>query len=284
MKRPFFAVIIVMLLTTLACSVNITIPTMQLGPTKTFTVNEPIPSGASQTSISMTMGAGTLKLNGGASGLVEGTIKYNVPGWDPNISSLINQVIITQGETTNITGIPSSDLVNDWVLKLSDTEAMNLKIAAGAYKGTMDFSGLHLLSLSIMDGASQNKVVFDTPNPEKMDTFIYRTGASQVELDGLANANFANMEFEGGAGQFTFDFTGALKQDTSVTIKAGVSSITIIVPTAMSVTFVNSGGASNITTTGTWTVNGETYTTDGSGYLLTLHSQIAVGTVKLVRK
>jgi hypothetical protein len=284
MKHPLYAVIIIMLLTTLACSVNITIPTMQLGPTKTFTVNEAISSGTSQTNISMTMGAGTLKLAGGASGLVEGTIKYNVPGWDPKITTLGNQVTITQGETTNITGIPSSNLVNDWELKLSDTEAMNLMIAAGAYKGNMDFSGMHLLSLSIMDGASQNKAVFNTPNPEKMDTFTYRTGASQVELDGLANANFVNMDFEGGAGQYTFDFSGALKQDTSVTIKTGVSSITIIVPIAMSITFVNSGNASNITTTGTWTVNGETYTTDGSGFMLTINSQIAVGTVKLVRK
>jgi len=284
MKRPLFAVLIVMLLASLACSVNISIPTMQVGPTKTFNVNEPVPSGVSLASVSLNMGAGTLILTGGASGLVEGTITYNVPDWDPKVTTTDNGVTLTQGEKPNITGIPTSNLVNDWAMRLSNTVAMDLTIHAGAYKGTMDLSGLHIRSLSIMDGASQNKVTFDTPNPEKMDSLTYRTGASQVELDGLANANFSNMEFDGGAGDYTFDFAGTLAQDSSMTIKTGVSSITIVVPSDMAVTFINSGGVNNINTTGTWTVNGDTYTSGGSGHMLTIHAEIAIGTVKLVHK
>jgi len=284
MKRPLFVVLIVMLLATLACSVNISIPTMQVGPTKTFNVNQPVPSGVSLASVSMSMGAGTLKLTGGASGLVEGTITYNVPDWDPKVTTSDNGVTITQGENTNISGIPSSNLVNDWVMRLNNTVAMDLTINAGAYKGNMDLSGIHIRSLNITDGASQNSVMFNTPNPEKMDTLTYRTGASQVELDGLANANFSNMEFDGGAGEYTFDFAGSLAQDSSVTIKTGVSSITVTVPAEMAVTFINSGGVSNINTSGTWTVNGGTYTSGGSGHMLTIHAEIAVGTVKLVRK
>jgi len=284
MKRPLFAVLIVMLLASLACSVNITIPTMQVGPTKVFNINQPVPAGISLAAVNMNMGAGTLKLDGGAEGLITGKITYNVPDWDPKLTTTQNGVDITQGENTNITGLPSANLVNDWIIHLNSTVSMDLTINAGAYKGSMDLSGLHLHSLSILDGASQNTVTFNTPNPEKMDTLTYRTGASQVELDGLANANFANMEFDGGAGQYTFDFAGTLAQDSSMTIKTGVSSITIDVPASMAVTFINSGGVSNVNTTGTWTVNGDTYTAGGSGHMLTIHAEIAVGTVKLVRK
>ena len=284
MKRPIYAVLIVLLLATLACSINITLPTMKVGPTKTFTVNEPIPSGSSTAVLNINMGAGSLDLSGGTSALVKGTITYNIPEWDPKVTQSDNAVTITQGEQTNITGVPSDKLINNWVLKVNDTNPLDLSIKAGAYKGSMDLSGLHLSNLSIMDGASQNTVTFKTPNPKLMSNFSYKTGASQVELDGLANANFTNMQFDGGAGQYTFDFSGTLNQDAHLTIKTGISSINIDVPADMSVTFINSGAVSNITTTGTWTVNGNTYRASGEGHLLTIDAQIAVGSIKLNRK
>ncbi len=284
MKRPLYAVIIVLLLATIACSININIPTMAVGPTKIYDVNEPLPSDASTANVNINMGAGTLDLSGGASSLVEGTIKYNIPDWDPKVTETGSGVMITQGNETNITGIPSNKLINDWVIHLNDTTPLDLAIKAGAYKGTMDLSGLHLTSLSIMDGASQNTVSFNTPNPEMMNSFTYRTGASQVELSGLANANFTNLDFEGGAGQYNFDFSGTFNQDATVTIKTGVSSITIDVPASMAVTFINSGGVSNINTSGTWTVNGDTYRASGDGHTLTIKAEVAVGSVKLNRK
>jgi hypothetical protein len=285
MKRPLYAVIIVLLLATLACSVNINIPTMAIGPTKTFTVNEPVPD-ANPVAVNLNMGAGTLDLSSGTSSLVEGTITYNVPNWDPKVTQTASGVTIVQGEETTISGIPSDKLVNDWAIKLNETTPMDLTIKAGAYKGSMDLSSMHIHSLDITDGASQNKVTFNIPNPEQMVSLNYRTGASQVELDGLANANFSTMSFEGGAGEYTFDFSGTLNQNATATIKTGVSSITIDVPMDMAVIFVNSGGVSNITTTGTWTVNGNTYTSSGAGqgYTLTINAQIAVGTVKLNRR
>jgi hypothetical protein len=283
MKRPLLIVVIVLLLVNIACTINLSIPTMEVGDIKTFTVNEPVPTGVSLAEVNLNMGAGTLDLSGGAEGLVNGTITYNVPKWDPVLTSNENGVTLTQGEETDITGFPSSNLVNDWVLKLNETEPIDLTIKAGAYKGTMALGGLHLRNLSVTDGASQVKVSFDEANPEKMDTLTYHTGASQVDFTGLANANFSNMDFLGGAGSYTFDFTGTLLQDTQVSIKTGISSITILVPANMIVIFINSGGVSNISTSGTWTVNGQTYTTGESGYTLTIRAETAVSTIKLVR-
>jgi hypothetical protein len=286
MKRPLIAVIIVMMLATLACSINISLPTMKLGPTKTFTIDEPVPSGVSTADVSLNMGAGTLDLSPGGNALVSGTITYNLAQWEPKVTQNGNGVTISQGEQTIISGIPSEKLINDWVVNLNNSVPMDLTIQAGAYKGTMDMSGLHLTNLDITDGASQNTVSFNSLNPEIMQSFTYQTGASQVHLKGLANANFATMNFEGGAGDYSFDFSGTSERDATVYIKTGVSNVTISVPVSMSVTFINSGGLSNINTMGTWTVNGNTYTSASTsqGHMLTIHAETAVGSVKLIHQ
>ena len=50
-----------------------------------------------------------------------------------------------------------------------------------------------------------------------MESLTYDTGASSVTITGLADANFKKMEFKGGAGSFTLDFSGQLRTDGSVT-------------------------------------------------------------------
>jgi len=53
-----------------------------------------------------------------------------------------------------------------------------------------------------------------------METLRYVTGASNLKLSNLANANFASMIFEAG-GNYSLDFSGELRQDAVVTIEAG---------------------------------------------------------------
>ncbi len=63
-----------------------------------------------------------------------------------------------------------------------------------------------------------------------MDRLQYETGASTVTMTGLANANFKTMEFKGGAGSYTLDFSGQLRTDATVRVKAGVGTMRIVVP------------------------------------------------------
>ena len=285
MKRPLIAVLIVMMLATLACSINLNIPRIQTGTTQTMSVNEAVTNGKDLTKVTLSMGAGTLSLAGSANGLVEGTIKYNVTDWKPTIDhSAKSAVSISQTGANSFEGIPTSNIINDWQLNLNSSVPLDLAVNAGAYTGNLDLTGLHLRNLAIKDGASKTRVIFNSPNPEKMDTFTYATGASQVELRGLANANFASMTFESGAGDYTLDFTGKLAQDTSVDIKSGVSNMTINIPLGMNAKIISLGAIANITTEGTWTVDGSTYTVSGEGYNLTIHVSMSVGNLKLVHK
>lgn len=284
MKRPLVFVCLSLLIATLACTVNISVPTMQIGDKKTYTINEPVPANATLSAINLTMGAGSLTIKGNSDALISGTIIYNVPKWDPQVSTTDSGVSIVQGEETDISGVPSSSLINNWSVQLNNTIPIDLTLSAGAYKGTMDFTGIHLHSLSVTDGASQNKVTFSDPNPEKMESLTYRTGASKIDLLDLANANCATMDFEGGAGSYTFDFSGTLAQDMDVTLRTGVSSITIKVPADITVNFVNSSGVSHVTTSGTWTVNGDNYSTGTSGHILSIHAETAVSSITLVKE
>jgi hypothetical protein len=284
MKRPLIFVLILLLLATMACTININIPKMETITPVTVNISEAAPAGAGAAQLKLNMGAGTFNLTGGAEKLVEGTIRYNIKGWDPQVTRNGSQITITQGEQTNITGIPTETLINEWNLKLNDITPLELQINAGAYKGDLDFSGLHLRHLEITDGASQTKVYFNVLNPEKMDLLSYKTGASQVELTGLSNANFTSMTFNGGAGSYTLDFSGKLLQPATVTVKTGVSNLTLIFPAGTSAKVTNTGAVSNLNTQGTWTVNGDTYTISGDSPLLTVQLETGVGNVRLISK
>ncbi len=283
MKRSIFIALAALAVAALACSpVAINIPRLETGPTETITIDEPIPTDAKVVDVEVRMGAGELELRGGAERLAEGTIKYNVPEWKPTITNADGKLVIEQGHSDE-GGVPEGDVINDWSLKLGDVP-MNLTVDAGAYDGALELGGLPLRHLTLNNGAATTEVTFDEANPEEMDSFDVRTGASTVTLTGLANANFDDMSFEGGAGTYTLDFSGELQRDASVKIKAGVSTVTIDIPPGTAAKVVVTGAVSNVATAGDWSVSGSTYETSGSGPTLTITIELGVGSLTLVNK
>ena len=250
------------------------------GPTQELTVNEPL-GGAAVTDVQLKMGAGKLNLQPGASGLVQGVIRYNIPSWKPTLDRTDAQLVIKQGGSTG-SGLLGS-IVNNWTLQLGKAP-MTLRIDAGAYEGNIDLSGLTLRSLAIKDGASKTQVKFSTPNPGQMDSLTYNTGASTVTMTGLANANFQQMTFEGGAGSYVLDFSGNLRTAATVTVKAGVGSVQILVPVGTASQVNVSGALTEVSAEGAWTTVEKSYSTNGSGKMLTINVNMSVGTLKLISR
>lgn len=281
MKRQWMMAVAALAAASLACSISV--PRLETGPTETVTVNEALPAGDAVAEVNLKMGAGTLSLTGGADGLVSGEIKYNIAEWKPTVTNQDGKVTIEQGSSDGISGIPGDDIVNDWELKLGNAP-MELTLDAGAYEGAVDLSGVPLRNLSISDGASSSEVKFDSLNPEEMDELRYDTGASSVTLTGLANANFTDLIFKGGVGDYTLDFSGALQRDASVDITTGVSSLRIVIPEGMTAKVTVDGAISDVDTEGTWTTSGDTYETSGSGPILTINVDMGVGSLKLVNE
>jgi hypothetical protein len=290
MKHTLLIIMAMLALPSLACTITLpTPPQLTTGPTQTFTVSEALPGDASAdkpVKVELRMGAGELTLQSGADGLAEGEIEYNVPEWKPTVTSSEGKLIIEQGpsQNQNLSWFPGKDneIINNWDLELGNAP-MNLSISAGAYKGTLDLSGLHLRNLAISDGASDTEVTFDEANPEVMDKFTYTTGASSVKLNGLGYANFKDLTFKGGAGDYRLNFDGELQQDAAVEISAGMSSIRIEIPSGMNAKVVVSGGMKSVTTVGTWTAHTDTYETSADAkYTLTITVDIGLGSLTLV--
>jgi hypothetical protein len=280
MKKQLLAVLLVMVLATLSCSIsNIEMETIE---TRTVEVNEDLPQDYEETNVTFNMTGGVFNLSPGSSGLVTGTITYNVEQWEPEFTRSENAFEIKQVNPFSFSGIPTKDVENTWDLSLTNAIPISLTIEGGASEYNFDFSGIQLTYLKILQGASSSVIRFDSPNPQVMEEFSFTTGASSADIYGLANANFETMTISAGAGDYTLDFSGSsLSHDAVVDIKAGVSNMTIIIPAGMKAQVINEGTVSNINTQGTWLLTDNTYSTLDEGYMLTINLNMAVGNVNL---
>ena len=201
----------------------------------------------------------------------------NVPNFKPEIEKNDGSIEIKQGnfKTLNVTNFE-----NEWDLKLGETP-MDLEINAGAYQGRYEFSGLALTGLTIKDGASDVDVSFSAPNLTEMSVFRYETGASNVKLTGLANANFSTLIFNGGAGNYTLDFSGELLQDATARIETGFGDLMLVIPEAMDAVVTVEGGAINVNHSSGWGQSNHAYTQDGSGPTLTIIVKMGAGNVTI---
>ena len=283
MKRPILIFITILVIASLACSININIPSPKVGEKQTLEISEAAPS-QTPAQLSIAMGGGKLNIQPGGDKLVQGSVEYNVADWKPVITRDGNSVRIEQ-KIAN--GIPLSkglgNITNNWTLLIGNVPT-DLSIEAGAYEGKIDLSGVPLTNLKITDGASQAQVTFDKPNPERMDTLTYETGASNIKLTGLANANFDVMNFRGGAGNFTLDFTGKLSRDAQVNVNGGLGNLTIIVPKGSNARIVLGASLNNVSTEGVWTVEGQEYRVTGEGPVLRIDMNVGVGNLNLINK
>jgi predicted membrane protein len=110
-----------------------------------------------------------------------------------------------------------------------------------------------------------------------MSVLQYTTGASDVKLTGLANANFTTMTFSGGAGNFTLDFGGDLQRDAVITVDSGFGNVSLIIPRDVNARVTVESAAVNINHGSGWTQNGNDYSQQGDGPTLTFIVKIAAG-------
>jgi hypothetical protein len=282
MIRKLLPVLLVLALSSIACGVSVPINTVTPGPVVTDPINVPVPADtANPVDLSLAFGAGTLKIHSGSTdALVSGTAKYNINDFKPVVSVNGSTVRIEQGNW-HLTGIPDlSNVKNTWDLSLGD-QAINLSIEAGAYHADYQLGSLALTNLTVKDGAADTKMNFGSPNLAEMSLLSYETGASNVSLTRLGNANFSSLLFHSGAGNFTLDFTGDLKRDGSVNIETGVSNTTLVIPTGMPVQLTVDGGLSNITYDSGWVKSSNLYTQKGNGPQLTIVVHMGAGNLTL---
>lgn len=282
MKPKLFLIVSFLAITSLACSFSVNMPKTAAGPEKTLEIKEAIPDGKDSSNLTISMGAGNLFISPGSDQWVTGTIHYNIPLWNPEVKKTSLGIHILQ-ETKKQTSFSDKKIVNDWDIKLGN-HPTNLEINAGAYQGDLNLSGIPLTKLRVNDGASQASLKFSSLNPVEMSLFHYSTGASQIDIIGLANMNANQIIFDAGPGSYTLDFSGDLQKDTDVEINFGLGDVKIIIPKGMPAFVYVTGGLNNVRLKGTWNVTGNEYTLEGKGPQLFINVKVGLGNLELVNQ
>lgn len=280
MNTKFISAILILALASMACGFDINLP-QQSQPIETITkdINIPYPD-SEEVTLKLSFGAGELNLSAGASDLVNGTAKYNYQEFEPVVTTEAGKVEIKLGDKDFNLFPAFDDIENTWDFKLGD-QPMNLEIDSGAYQGKYELGGLSLTNLEISDGAADVELAFSEPNKVEMTQFTYSTGASNVKLEGLANANFSVLDFSSGAGDYTLDFSGELQRDATVTISSGLSNVIVVIPNGVNAIVTVEGGALNVNTNSNWSQNGNIYEQKGEGPTLTILVDMGAGNLTL---
>ena len=275
--RPLMAASM-LALASFACGGEIAFPDVPTaGPEMVDQISVPAPSaGAARLTISF--GAGELKLAPGATNLVDGTATYNLKELKPQIAAEGDNIEIKQGDLLRL--VEPRGIKSTWDFKLG-SRPMDLSINAGAYEGEFELGGLSLTGLTVKDGAAAVDLSFAQPNPSAMTVLRYETGASKVTMTGLANANFSTMMVNSGAGDYKFDFSGDLRRDATISISTGLSSLTLVIPQGVPANVTAETGIANIKAGPSWTQDGNRYTQAGSGPVLTFVVKAGAGTLTL---
>jgi len=281
MKGKTFSAIFILALASLACGIDVNMPRIQTpGPEVVEEISVPIPD-PDETRLNLAFGAGELILSPGAKkDLVEGAATYNFDQFKPVVRTDENEVTIRMGNVDFDDFLAFDQLKNQWDFKLNDTP-MYLDIDAGAYDAAYEFGGLSLTALSISDGAADVELSFSEPNQSEMSILDYETGASNVKMEGLANANFNAMSFSGGAGDYTLDFSGELQRDAAVDIDTGLSNIILVIPEGVNAIVSVDSGLSNISAGPGWRQSGDRYSIEGEGPTLTIVVNMGAGNLTL---
>jgi N-terminal domain of toast_rack, DUF2154 len=276
MFRRLIVIVVALAIAVMACGYNVNMPQMPTaGPDVTDQISVPVPSGSGTPILSLGFGAGELNLNPGGDGLVSGTATYNIPALKPSVSVNGSVAKITQGNMQGFNGLPK-DLHNTWDLKLGNTP-MDLQIDAGAYKARYELGGLTLSNLTIKDGASDVRLKFSAPNNTQMGVLRYETGASNVTIEGIANANPSTLIFKCGAGNYTLNFSGQLQRNITGHIEAGLGNVTLVIPQDVAAQVTVSSGMSNVNADSSWQKNDQTYIQAGNGSGPTLNLVVDIG-------
>jgi hypothetical protein len=113
---------------------------------------------------------------------------------------------------------------------LNPAVPVDLQMEFGAGEADLDLGGLSLQRVSLETGASDTRVSFSTPNRIDADRVRLEAGAAQLYVSGLGNTHASRIDFDGGVGHATLDFSGAWTRDAEAKLEMGVGSLTLRFP------------------------------------------------------
>ena len=195
-------------------------------------------------------GAGELELKPlhGPSNLFEGRFTFRPGRIEPEVRYSASRTVGRLDlETHSIKKFFSDQNgKNEWDLRFSTEVTHAFDIEIGASEAKLDFSGLPIEEMKFDLGAGDCEVFFHSPNPVEMKRLEINAGASKLVIIGLGNAHFQKLNFDGGVGDFTLDFSGDFDGDRYADISVGLGSIEIRFPPELGVQVRKDGALSSV--------------------------------------
>src|SRR5918997_6667304 len=118
------------------------------------------PKDAQSARAQLEMGAGELKLTGGADRLMEGDFSYNVAAWKPKVSYDVSgkkgELLVKQGSAEG--GNISGGARNEWNISMNDELPTELMVQVGAGESDLDLDSLTLTGVDLQMGAGKTTV------------------------------------------------------------------------------------------------------------------------------
>jgi hypothetical protein len=185
------------------------------------------------------MGAGKLKLGGGAKEFFEGEFAYNVPAWKPEVrfdgGGFRGRLTVQQGGhgSTQL-----GEMKNEWVMRLANYIPLDLNIRCGAGENEVDLHELTVRSAEVHLGAGQVDMDLRIRPKKDVDVKIEGgVGEAKVRVPsdvavvaeasgGLGEINVQGMKKDGN--RWTTEAYGKGGATIRLTVKGGIGSIRIV--------------------------------------------------------
>jgi hypothetical protein len=119
---------------------------------------------------------------------------------------------------------------NRWEFGFSSDVDCAFDIEIGAAETELDFGDLTVSDLRLDIGAADANIDFSSPNRTTLRDLKVEAGACQLEMSNLGNSKFEFLNFDGGMGSFTLDFSGDFDFEAEATVDVGMGSVDIIIP------------------------------------------------------
>jgi hypothetical protein len=210
----------------------------QTGQTQTDNVHLD-KSGAEMVKLDLAMGAGELKMRGGAAKLIDGTFVYNIAAWKPDVhydgAGFRGHIIIKQRSSAGNMG---GNVKNEWNLQLADDVEWDMDVSLGAGESTLNLGSVKLRSAEVKIGAGRCELDL-RGTPQRSSDIRIRGGVGEAMV-WLPKDVGIIAEAEGGLGELKVDglhkdgrswvndLYGKAKNTIRLDVRGGIGSIHIV--------------------------------------------------------
>lgn len=100
----------------------------------------------------------------------------------------------------------------------------------GASDATVDLGGTTLTELEIQSGATHATVDFSRPTRGRCKSATFTVGASELDVQHLAQAGCGALRVDGGAGRITLGFQGEWRRDANLVVDLAIGRLELQIP------------------------------------------------------